>query len=84
MPPTVYTIPPPKSHANAAGVREFKICPNARTQVHPIPIYKTEETHFGHYTKNILIIIPTAAIPQTRRQSPIPTLPFSTRRQIGV
>ena len=37
--------------SNAAGDRLFKSCVNASTQVHPIPMYSTDDTHFGQYTK---------------------------------
>ena len=65
-PPIVYIIPPARSQLNAAFGSALIICVNARTQIQPMRIYNTEETHFGHVTQQSLKMIPRAAIPHTR------------------
>ena len=77
-------IPPARSHPKAAGDKALSIWVNASTQVQPIPIYSTEETHFGQNTQNALISISITAIPHTMLSRIIPVLPLRTSSQIGV
>ena len=69
MPPTVYIMPPARSHKKEVLVKLFKRFVKASTQVHPILIYKTEDIHLGQVTQNALRMMPPIAIPQTVKRS---------------
>jgi hypothetical protein len=77
-------MPPVKSHPKAEGLMAFKIFVNASTHVQPIPMYKTEDTHFGQYTQKALIRMPMSAMLHTSIKRGRPTLLSRTKRQIGV
>ena len=55
-PPIVYIIPPARSQLNAAFGSALIICVNARTQIQPMRIYNTEETHFGHEIFHLFVM----------------------------
>src|SRR5699024_11726502 len=62
-------MPPASSHPNAGIDSASNNGLNAITHIHPIPIYRTEETHLGQLIQNALIRIPAIATAHTRIHS---------------